>query len=46
MLPVYPWIGGFDFTAKPSAFGNDRFPSKQKKPLRDKYLTDSIEVIS
>jgi hypothetical protein len=30
----------------PSAFGNACNMSKRKKPLRDKDLTDSIEVIS
>jgi hypothetical protein len=29
-----------------SAFGNVRKGLKQKNPLRDKVLTDSIEVIS
>jgi hypothetical protein len=31
---------------KASAFGNARNSLKQKNPLRDKVLTDSIEVIS
>ncbi len=31
---------------KPSAFGNVCNMSKQKKPLRDNDLTDSIQVIS
>ena len=32
--------------SKASAFGNARNPDNWEKPLRDKELTDSIEVIS
>jgi hypothetical protein len=36
----------FKIAHKPSAFGNVQNSLKQKKPLPDKELTDSIEVIS
>jgi hypothetical protein len=39
-------LGNCKIARKPSAFGNVQNNLKQKKPLRDKELTDSIQVIS
>jgi hypothetical protein len=39
-------LGNRKIANKSSAFGNVQNNLKQKKPLRDKELTDSIQVIS
>ena len=40
------WLADSSAYPEPSAFGNVWKQSNLKKPLRDKELTDSIEVIS
>ena len=41
-----PWSPRSLRKSKASAFGNARIPDKWKNPLRDKELTDSIQVNS